>query len=83
MVALKLTDLADESLLPVSERLQKGRSCTGVTFTVKLIMEKRIEFNNFLFQGTLLLSIITRDIIVDLRTSKRFKDSLLFSVLGV
>lgn len=45
MIARKLTDLVDESLLECQNGFRKGRSCTDATYTIKLIMEKRIEFN--------------------------------------
>lgn len=46
MTARKITDLVDEPLLECQSGFRKQRVCTDATYTVKLIMEKLIEFNN-------------------------------------
>lgn len=41
----KLTEIAEEKLLECQNGFRKGRSCTDASFTIKLLMEKRIEYS--------------------------------------
>ena len=45
LIARRLTDLSEGFLLECQHGFRKGRSCTDASYTVKLIMEKQIEFN--------------------------------------
>lgn len=46
MIALKLTDLVEESLLECQNGFRRRWACTDAMYIVKLLMEKRNEFNN-------------------------------------
>jgi len=45
MVAKNLSELAQSLLHESQNGFRKGRSCTDAGYTIKLIMEKRVEFN--------------------------------------
>lgn len=45
MVAKKLTESAEKFMLECQNGFRKGRSCTNASYTVKLMIEKRVEFN--------------------------------------
>ena len=46
MIALKLTDLADESLLECQNGFRRWWACTDAAYTVKLLVKKGMESNN-------------------------------------
>jgi len=45
LTARRLADLSEEFLLECQHGFRKRRSCTNASYTIKLIMEKQIEFN--------------------------------------
>ena len=45
IIMKRLNDIAEEKILEYQNGFRRGRSCTDASFTIKLLIEKRIEHN--------------------------------------